>query len=109
MAVSWPPNGVAGAWQPTGRRSAAWTLVVLIDGGNGGYVAVRSTAEIAEDGNTLAAPYSFTVVAPDGTVITSGMGNSTGRRLQIEPIEAVGTPLPGMPTWAPAPPATPTA
>jgi hypothetical protein len=106
-----PSQGVAGVWKATGPRSAAWTLVPFIQAGAGGYLAIRSTGEVDEGGNTLDSPYSFTVVAPDGTVMASGQGMSRYTRLQIEPIEAGGTPLAGFPTWEPAPPtaATPTA
>jgi hypothetical protein len=104
-----PSEGVAGVWQPTGPSSAAWTLMdVLAD--PPGYVAVRSTAEIDASGNNLAGPYSFTVVGADGTVMASGEASSTAIRLQVEPIEAGGTPIAAIPTWEPAPPpaATPT-
>jgi hypothetical protein len=94
-----PSQGVAGAWQATGPRSAAWTLVLFPQDGPPGYVVVRSTGEVDEGGNTLDSPYSFTVVAADGTVLASGQGLSRYRRLPIEPIKAEGTPLAGMPTW----------
>jgi hypothetical protein len=86
-------------------------LIAFIQGGAGGYVAVRSTADVDAGEDTLAGPYSFTIVAPDGTVVASGQAESTATRLQIEPVEAGGMPLAGFPTWAPAPPeaATPTA
>ncbi len=96
------PWGVAGVWQVTGPRSAAWTLVVLLEQGAGGYIAVRSTGEVDAGGDTLDSPYSFTIVSPDGTVNASGQGMSYYSRLQVEPIEAVGTPLTGFPTWTPA-------
>jgi hypothetical protein len=98
-----PGQGVAGAWQATGPRSAAWTLVLFPQDGPPGYLVVRSTGEVDEGGNTLDSPYSFTVVAADGTVLASGQGMSHYSRLPIEPIEAEGTPLAGMPTWEAAP------
>ncbi len=103
-----PSQGVAGVWQATGPRSAAWTLVPFLQAGAGGYLAIRSTGEVDAGGNTLDSPYSFTIVAPDGTVVASGQGMSRYTRLQIEPIEAGGTPLTGFPTGEPGPPATPT-
>ena len=96
-----PSQGVAGAWQATGPRSAAWTLVLFPQDGPPGYLVVRSTGEVDEGGNTLDSPYSFTVVAADGTVLASGQGMSRYSRLPIEPIEAEGTALVGMPTWEP--------
>jgi hypothetical protein len=106
-----PSQGVAGAWMATGPRSAAWTVIAFIEGGANGYAAIRSTADVDEGGDALAGPYSFTIVAPDATVVTSGQSESTAIRLQIEPIEEGGKPLAGFPTWEPAPPpaATPTA
>jgi hypothetical protein len=105
-----PSQGVAGVWQATGPRSAAWTLVPFIEGGAGGYLAIRSTGEVDEGGNRLDSPYSFTVITPDGTVVASGQGMSRYTRLQVEPIEEGGKPLAGFPTWEPASPpdATPT-
>lgn len=105
-----PSEGVAGAWRATGPRSAAWTLIDFLTDGPAGYVVVRSTAEVDEGGDMLAGPYSFTVVGADGTVMASGQASSTAVRLPIEPVEAGGTPLAGIPTWEPAPPtaATPT-
>jgi hypothetical protein len=104
-----PSQGVAGAWRPTGPRSAEWTLVVFLDGGAGGYLAVRSIGEVDEGGNSLESPYSFTVVSTNGTVMASGEGLSHYSRLQIELMADGGKPLAGFPTWTPtAPEATPT-
>ncbi len=104
-----PSQGVAGAWRVTGSRTVEWTLVGTLPE-NGGYVVVRSTPEVDETGMNLTGTDSVTIVAPDGSVITSFPGSSAGVRLPIEPVEAIGTPLPGIPTWSPAPPAgaTPT-
>jgi hypothetical protein len=99
-----PSEGVSGAWQATGPRSAAWTLIDFLTEGPAGYVVVRSTAEVDAGGNTLAGPNSLTVVGADGTVMASGPGSSTAVRLPIEPIEAGGTALAAIPTWTPAPP-----
>ena len=104
-----PSQGVAGAWQVTGERTVAWTLVGTLPG-NGGTIIVRSTGEVDETGMNMPGTYTVTIVAPDGSVMATIPGNSTGVRLPIEPVEAGGTPLPGIPTWTPAPPAdaTPT-
>ena len=106
-----PSQGVAGVWKATGPRSAAWTLIPFLQEGAGGYVVIRSTAEVDAGGNALAGPYSFTVVAPDGTVVASGTASSTATRLQVEAVDEGGNPLAGFPMWTPAPPAdaTPTA
>jgi hypothetical protein len=73
-------------------------------------LAIRSTGEVDEEGNTLDSPYSFAIVNPDGTMVASGEGMSRYTRLPVEPIEERGKPHAGFPTWEPAPPdATPTA
>jgi hypothetical protein len=108
-----PVLGVAGTWQATGPHAAVWTAIGLIDGGAGGYFALRTAGEIDEAGTTFAGTGSVTIVAPDGTVVTTIASGpaSHGTRLRVDPVEAGGTPLPGVPTWTPAPPpaATPTA
>ena len=107
-----PSLGVAGVWEATGPRSGAWTLVVFLDGGNSGYVVVRCIGEVAEDGDSLSSvSYSFTIVAPDGTVVMSDQAESIYTRLKVEPVEMGGQPLEGFPTLEPAPPvdATPSA
>jgi hypothetical protein len=108
-----PVLGVAGTWQATGPHSAAWTAIGLLDGGAGGYFALRTSAEIDDAGTYFAGTASVTIVAPDGTVVTTIAGGpaSHGVRLQVEPVEAGGTPLTGVPAWTPPPPAdaTPTA
>jgi len=108
-----PVLGVAGTWQATGPHSAAWTAIGLLDGGAGGYFALRTSAEIDDTGMSFAGTGTVTIVAPDGTVVATNAGGppSHGVRLQFEPVEAAGTPLSGVPMWTPAPPpdATPTA
>jgi hypothetical protein len=94
----------AGVWEPTGPNSAIWTFVPFIDGGDGGYVVVRSTAEIADDGETLTGTAHVTVLTPDGTVVAQGEQNSTGFRLHAEQADKTGNGIPGFPAWTPAPP-----
>jgi hypothetical protein len=107
-----PVLGVAGVWQATGPQSAAWTAIGLLDDGAGGYFALRTSGEIDEAGMNFAGTGTVTIVAPDGTVVTTLAGgpSSHGVRLQFESVEAAGTPFTGVPTWTPAPPAgsTPT-
>ena len=102
-----PSQGVAGAWQATGERTVLWTLVGTLPE-NGGTIIVRSTPEVDESGMNLTGTDSVTIVAPDGSVMASFPGSSAGVRLPIEPVEAGGTPLPGIPTWTPAPPSAAT-
>lgn len=104
-----PSQGVAGAWKATGERTIAWTLVGTLPA-NEGTIVVRSTGEVDETGMSQTGTYTVTIVAPDGSVMTTISGDSIGVRLPIEPVEAGGTPLPGIPTWSPVPAtdATPT-
>jgi hypothetical protein len=106
-----PLLAAGGAWQATGPRSATVTLLGLIEGGAGGYIAIRSTVEIDEAGTSVAGSHTVTIVAPDGTVRNTVQGHGGATRFPIEGPAAAGTPLPGVPTWTPAPPpaATPTA
>ena len=105
-----PRQGVAGAWEPMGPRSAAMTIVPFTDAGAGGYVVVRSTWELDEGGDAMSGPAVVTVVTPDGTVVATNELRSSATRLRVEPMASGGQPLAGFPTWTPAPPAdaTPT-
>ena len=103
-----PVRGTGGAWQPTGPRSAGWTLTGVADQESGTAIVVRATAEVDEAGGTYVGSSTITLVAPDGTVVGSFPNVPHGFRLPIEPVEAGGTALAGFPTWTPAPPATPT-
>ncbi len=105
-----PGQGVAGVWEATGPRSAAMTIIPFVERGAGGYLVVRSTWEIEDDGDTMSGPASITVVTPDGTVVAESELSSRATRLRVDPIENGGTALAGFPTWTPAPPAgaTPT-
>ena len=101
----------AGAWEPTGPNSAAFTLVIPIGGEEfSGTVTIRGTIEMDEGGDNFNSPYSYTVVAADGTVVDAGQGEVEGTRIDVEPLEAEGTPLAAIPTWAVGTPpaATPT-
>lgn len=103
-----PVRGTGGAWQSTGPRSAAWTIVGLADQASGTSIVVRATADVDESGGKYVASSSITLVAPDGTVVGSFPNVAHGVRVPIEPVKSGGTALPGYPNWAPAPPATPT-
>jgi len=105
-----PGQGVAGAWESTGPRSAAMTIIPFTDGGAGGYAVVRGTWEIDEGGDAMSGPAAVTVVTPDGTVVAGVELSSRATRLKVEPMANAGQALAGFPTWTPAPPvdATPT-
>ena len=100
-----PGQGVAGAWEPTGHRSAAMTIVPFLDPA-GGYAVVRSTWEVDEAGETMSGPAYATILGPDGAVVTTDQFESRATRLKVEPIENGGQPIAGFPKWTQA---TPTA
>ncbi len=105
-----PSEGVAGAWQVTGPRSAAWTLIDFLTEGPAGYVVVRSTAEVdAGQHPDLALLLHGRQSRRDGDRLGAGQLN---RRPPADPTDRGGrTALAAIPTWTPAPPesAIPTA
>ena len=66
-----------------------------------GTVIIRATVELDETGDSFSGPYSYTVVAADGTVVDAGRDMVRGMRIIVEPVEAEGTPLAAVPTWMP--------
>jgi hypothetical protein len=104
-AVIDPVGAAAGTWRSTGPRTAAWTLVGLNAGGAEGYFVVRTTGEVNEAGTHYSASAAVTIVAPDGTVVATPPALAPqGIRLEVEGLDAAGTPLAGFPKWTPAPP-----
>ena len=94
-----------GTWEATGPRTATVLLLGFFEEeGFGGSYYVRIEVEVDEAGETFEGPYTFTVVTADGTVLETGELMSQGTRLHVPPAEAVGTPLPEVPTWTPATP-----
>jgi hypothetical protein len=107
-AVIDPVFNVGGAWQEVGPRTAAATLYGVIDGGQGGYLVVRSLNEVDDTGMHIMGPYTVTIVAPGGTVVMTADGAGRATRLPVQPMEDGGTPLPGIAPWTPETPgATP--
>ena len=111
----------AGSWVATGERTADVTfhgLVVLPGGGFGGLVTVRSSGEVAEDGQTFTATYTFEPPAamadmvglPEGQL---GPGEVTAQRIDVEPLGETVGPIPDFgqlqPDGATASPMTPEA
>jgi hypothetical protein len=95
-----------GAWTSLGPTNGAATLVGVFEGeGFGASLVIRATVTLDETGDAFEGPYSFTVVAADGTtVLESGEGTVRGTRVPVEPVSAVGTPMAQIPTWTPATP-----
>ena len=81
-AIIDPVWASAGAWQATGPRSAAWTLVGLSAGVPSGYSVVRVTGEVDAAGTSYAASKRpGDLVAPDGTVVATSRVRHRGIRL----------------------------
>ena len=99
-------GATAGAWEATGPRTATLTFAGLMrEVGSGASFILRANVEVDEAGESFTATHSFTLVAPDGTILAAVQGGTArGTRLHAEPAEAMGTPLPGFPTWTPATP-----
>jgi hypothetical protein len=91
-----------GSWKPTGERTAAFTLVIVIaDPQFSATIQINATVEIDATGNSGTADYTYTAVLPDGTVAESGSGSVTIARLPVQGLDAKGTPIAGFPTWNP--------
>jgi hypothetical protein len=96
---------VSGAWEAADDHTGTVTMTGVFEANGGGYVVVRGPHEVDESGDAWTCPCTFTVVAPDGTVLTSGTATAHATRLPVESADAVGKPLPGFPAWAPESPA----
>jgi hypothetical protein len=90
------PEGLVltGLWQPTGERSAAVTGYLnyfigdrLVEG------AVRFTAEVDGTGNALTEAGTFIGLYEDGSVAIAVESPATGTRLEVLPVEPLGTPV----------------
>ena len=91
-----------GSWQPTGERTAAFTMVIMIaDPQFSATVQINVTVAIDASGDAGTADYSYTVVLPNGSVADSGKGAVTITRMPVQPLDAAGTPMAEFPTWNP--------
>jgi len=99
---------VSGAWEAADDHTGTVTMTGVFDANGGGYVVLRGPHEVDESGDAWTCPCTFTVVAPDGTVLTSGTATAHATRLPIESADAAGQPLPGVPMWTPESPAAST-
>ena len=93
---------VSGAWEAADDTTGVATMAGVFDANGGGYVVLRGPHAVDETGDGWTCVCTFTVVAADGTVLDSGKATAHGTRLPIEPVEAMGMPLAGFPTWSPA-------
>jgi hypothetical protein len=95
---------VSGAWEAADDATGTVTMAGVFDENGGGYAVIRGAHEVDESGNAWTCACTFTVVAPDGTVLTSGMATAHAVRLPVETAESSGMPLAGFPAWSPAAP-----
>lgn len=90
------PDGavLVGVWQPTGERTATLTLyenylmedrLVQAEG--------RFTVEVDESGNTLTEEGTFVGLFEDGSVAIAFESPATGTRMEVLPVEPLGTPV----------------
>ena len=90
------PNGsvLFGVWQPTGERTATLTLyenslmddrLVQSEG--------RFTVEVDESGNTITEVGTFVGLFEDGSVAMAFESPATGTRMEVLPVEPLGTPV----------------
>jgi hypothetical protein len=100
---------VSGAWEAADESTGAVTMAGVFAANGGGYVVLRGDHVVDETGNAWSCDCTFTIVGPDGSVVTSGMASAHATRLPIESVDAAGMPLAGFPTWSPAAEATPAA
>ena len=92
-----------GVWQPTGERTAAFTMVIpFADEEFYATIQINVSVSIDASGDSGTADYSYTAVLADGTVADSGMGSVTITRMPVQPLDAVGTPMAAFPVWNPS-------
>jgi hypothetical protein len=95
----------SGVWAPTGEFTADATFVFPttgLDGSFAGFVTIRTSVEVAEDGQTFAGTYTLElpaamVEALGMTPGQTGPGEVTGQRIVLEPMGEVVGPLPEEP------------
>jgi hypothetical protein len=92
-----------GVWHPTGERTADLFAVFQdLDGDPTkfapGTVQVWWSLEVDAAGTTFTGPSTVEGRAPDGTVLFTVAGATTGHRLEVEPVPPLGTPTASTPT-----------
>ena len=94
---SHPDVGVGvGSWEATGERTVNLTIVFRAPSETGtpvGLITARATVEVSENGDVWEAPYSFEGVAPDGSVLFAGEGQSRAVRVGAELITGMASPV----------------
>jgi hypothetical protein len=76
-----------GAWRrQSDQNQYQLTYEVLVfERASAGTITVKTWANITVSGDTLTMPFRFTGTLPNGTVVESGRGTVTGRRIVVEP------------------------
>jgi hypothetical protein len=110
------PEGTAyGSWAATGDQTADATFVAPADDPEAGFLGfftVRTSFEVAADGQSVAGTYTIEYPAPLRQAVSAPVGQYspvevTGQRVIVEPMgEPVG-PIPEEPVEPPAPDETP--
>jgi hypothetical protein len=114
---AFPDGNGYGSWAATGDRTADATFLIPFndpEAGFLGFATIRTSIEVAEDGQSFAGTYTFE--PPAGMAEAMGLpagqlgpGEVTGQRVAVEPMgEPVG-PLPEEPAEPPAPDEAPAA
>lgn len=91
-----PGQSYAGVWAATGDNSADLTIIQVvtnIDGLNSGtnsQFIIRASIEVAEDGQSFTAQYTFEMGGMPGIEGQYGPGSASGTRIAVEPM---GTPV----------------
>jgi hypothetical protein len=109
------PDGTGyGPWAATGERSADATFLISQrdpEAGFVGYATIRTSIEVAEDGQSFAGTYTieFPAAMAEAMGLTVGQqvgpGTVTGQRIAVEPMgEAVPFPEEGGPEPVESPP-----
>jgi len=87
-------SGLIGVWRSTGERTADLTLysLYLVDDQlvNG---EVRLTVEVDESGNTMTSTGTYVGLFEDGSIDIAVEAPATASRLDVLPVEPLGTPV----------------
>jgi hypothetical protein len=86
----------AGSWTADDLTAGSMTLVYAFENRAGhlsGSAVIRADIQTDETGSSFTARYSYTEVAPDGTVTQTLMSTARGFRVPVQPVEDGGKAL----------------
>ena len=78
-----------GTWVQTEERTFGVTILKLVTDKDGNYVGTGFIIEsntLAPDGNSYDGPWTFKLVAPDGTLLGIDSGTTHSTRIQVHPL-----------------------